>query len=91
MTYLNLFTIYLPKNIFKIIIQKRNDLNLNRISTNQMDHYLLIKMTWNQIISYCASKKDHPKHNNEPKLNHPNFQGGFFLHLSFWVFFDKTI
>jgi len=86
MTYLNLFSIYLLENILKIIMQNRNDLNLGRNSTSQMDYYLLVKMTWNQIISYCASQKDHPNHNNEPKLNHPNWQGGFFTPIILGIF-----
>jgi type VI protein secretion system component Hcp len=65
MTYLNLFIIYLPLKYFKIIIQKF-DLNLNRNLTNQMVHFLPLKMT-NHSISYFANKKDHLNHNGESK------------------------
>jgi len=39
------------------MIQKKY-LNLNQNPTNQMVHYLLVKMT-NEIIFYFVNKKDH--------------------------------
>jgi hypothetical protein len=50
-----------------------------------MVHYLWIKMI-NQIISYFDSKKNHTlSYNRGSELTCPNWQGGFFLCLSFGV------
>ncbi len=64
MTYLNLFTIYLFKNILNN--NPKTDLNSGEILINQMVQCLLTKMT-NQIVSYSTDPNDHPSHNNGSK------------------------
>ncbi len=59
-TYINLFIIYLPKNVLNNIFKIKILIKYSTI-------YLVIKMT-NQIFSFYAGKKNHLNHNNEFEL-----------------------
>lgn len=78
MIYLNLFIIYLLKNIKKIIIQKINNVNLFRSLINQMVYYLPTKMT-RQIVSYFVNKKK----TTLVTMAGPNWEGGLFYACHF--------
>ncbi len=60
MTYLNLFTTYIPTNhkniIFDNNFQKKNDLNLGKNLTSQM-------------VCYYTNKKDHSSHDRHVKID----------------------
>jgi hypothetical protein len=48
--------------------------NMGRILTNQMVHYLLVKII-NQMVYYFANKKYHLSHNGHVKINLSKMMG----------------
>ncbi len=64
MTYLDLFIIYLPINLY--FKNSKNDFNLSKNPTNQMVHCMLIKMT-SQIDFYSTSETT--THSQQTSLN----------------------